>query len=227
LLSQVQKTHNQHVNNSLGRLVSKLRAVSGLSSLQVKAGPLNRRRQPRREITQAGTLMWNGHNNGRQVEVVRVEDISVHGMGLRLARPLPVGQTVWFEPNGGAPAMIKGVIRHCEEQDGQCAAGLVRVENERRRTERQPVRGSGTLDWYGPGGKASSTQVSVRDVSEFGLQLSATDPVPVGCATRLIGEAIGCVGTVCYCTPAGGEYLIGLHFTSEPYNQEAADYKGN
>lgn len=213
------------MNKSLGRLVSKLRAASGLSTLQVKTGSLNRRRHPRREITQAGTLTWNGHNNGRQVEVVRVEDISVHGMGLLLARPLPVGQTVWFEPTAGA--MVKGVIRHCEEQDGQYAAGLVRVENERRRAERQPVRGSGTLDWYGQGGKTSSTAVSVRDVSEFGLQLSTAEPVPVGSVTRLTGEAIGCLGTVCYCTPAGGEYLVGLHFARQPYEQESADYKGN
>ena len=213
------------MNNSLGRWVSKLRKVSGLSSPQAHNGSLNRRRQPRREISQAGTLMWNGQNNGRQIEAVRVEDVSVHGMGLRLARPLPVGQTVWFEPSGGA--MIKGVIRHCEGQDGQYAAGLVRVENERRRTERQPVRGTGRLDWYGQGGKTSSTPVLVRDASEFGLQLSAADPVPVGCVTRLTGEAIGCLGTVCYCIPAGEEYLVGLHFTRRPYDQESADYKGD
>jgi len=196
-----------------------------LNSLQAKTGSLNRRRQPRREISQAGTLMWNGHSNGRQVEVVRVEDVSVHGMGLRLARPIPVGQTVWFEPSSGA--MIKGVIRHCKEQDGQYAAGLVRVENERRRTERQPVRGTGILDWYGPAGKTSSTPVLVRDASEFGLQLSAADPVPVGCVTRLTGEAIGCLGTVCYCTSADDGYLVGLHFTREPYYQQSADYGGN
>jgi hypothetical protein len=213
------------VELSLVRLVSKLRGVSGLKSLRSNAAPLNRRRQPRREISQAGTLMWNGNNNGRQVEAVRVENVSVHGMGLRLARPLPVGQTVWFEPSAGA--MIKGVIRHCEEHDGQYAAGLVRVENERRRTERQPVRGAGTLDWYGPGGKTSSTQVLVRDASEFGLQLAAADPVPVGCVTRLTGEAIGCLGTVCYCTPTDEGYLVGLHFTRQPYDQHSADFGAN
>jgi hypothetical protein len=169
-------------------------------------------------------LTWNGSQADRQFEQVEVENVSVHGLGLRAARYVAVGQTVWFEPSSGP--MVKGVIRHCEERDGYFQMGLIRVETERRRVERQPVRGAGNLDWYGAGAKACTTPVLVRDASEFGLQLSALDPVPVGCVVRLSGDSLECVATVCYCVRTGDEYRIGLHFSRQPYDKHSAEFDG-
>ncbi len=170
-------------------------------------------------------LTWNGSGPERQFEQVEVENVSAHGLGLRTTRALLAGQTVWFEPASGP--VVKGVVRHCEERDGQYLLGLVRVESERRRVERQPVRGAGNLDWYGDGAKACTTPVLVRDASEFGLQLSALDPVPVGRIARLTGEAVECVGTVCYCVGVEDGYRVGLHFTRQPYEKNVADFKGD
>jgi hypothetical protein len=156
-------------------------------------------------------LTWNGSQADRQFEQVEVENVSVHGLGLRAARYVAVGQTVWFEP---------------EERDGYFQMGLIRVETERRRVERQPVRGAGNLDWYGAGAKACTTPVLVRDASEFGLQLSALDPVPVGCVVRLSGDSLECVATVCYCVRTGDEYRIGLHFSRQPYDKHSAEFDG-
>ena len=194
-----------------------------MNSLRASSVALgNRRRQPRRPVSEAGTLTWNGSQADRQFEQVDVENVSVHGLGLRSARYLPVGQTVWFEPTSGP--VVKGVVRHCKEQDGHFAIGVIRVETEHRRVERQVVRGAGNLDWYGDGAKACTTPVLVRDASEFGLQLSALDPVPVGRIVRLSGEALECVATVCYCVRIDDEYRLGLHFTRQPYDKHVADF---
>jgi hypothetical protein len=175
-------------------------------------------------MSEAGTLTWNGSQADRQFEQVEVENVSVHGFGLRSTRYLPVGQTVWFESN--SVPVVKGVVRHCEERDGYFQIGLIRVETEHRRVERQPVRGAGNLDWYGDGAKACSTPVLVRDASEFGLQLSAVDPVPVGRIVRLTGDALECVATVCYCVRIENEYRLGLHFTRQPYDKHSAEFDG-
>ena len=184
----------------------------------------DRRRQPRRQVAQSGVLIWN-ESEARQIESTQVEDVSVHGIGLSCNRALPIGQTVWFEPLPGP--IVKGVVRHCDIRENNYVLGVFRIEAERRRVERLPVRGEGTLDWYGDGGKTCSAPVVVRNASEFGLQLASPTPVPAGSAARLSGNTIGCVGTVCYCAPADGEFLVGLHFSQQPYDRFSRDYEGD
>jgi hypothetical protein len=184
----------------------------------------DRRGQPRRLSGQRGTLWYRDASNDRQLESVSVVDSSAKGFGIESPRPLAVGQGVWVELTSGPT--IKAVVRHCYRIGPErFRVGLYQIQSERRRVDRQPVCGSGRLEWYGPLGRSAGASAVVRNASEFGLQLVVSEKVPLGQIARLSGESLGCMGTVCYCLPCESEFLVGLHFTQDPYEAESLDYR--
>ena len=92
---------------------------------------------------------------------------------------------------------------------------------ERRALKRQPAGGGGTLFWTDPFGRCGASAVVARNVTEKGIQLEARERVPVPAAVRLSGQTLECIGSVCYCSPAGEKYFVGILLFGQPYGKQA------
>ena len=115
--------------------------------------------------------------------------------------------------------LVKAVVRHVKEQKDGYLLGLVLVKVERRRTNRDPVAGRGTLTWATSRGEARHCDAAVTNANEFGVRIETPDGIPVGSVATLEGNVMQCTGSVCYCNALGdGAYSIGLHIAGKPIN---------
>ena len=89
------------------------------------------------------------------------------------------------------------------------------VFRERRRYDREPLTGEGTLSWAGPTGTHNEEQVRVRNLSDEGIQLEVARAVPVRSMVRLSGATEECYGSTCYCERDGDKYLVGLYLVGQ------------
>jgi hypothetical protein len=64
--------------------------------------------------------------------------------------------------------------------------------------------------------------VTVRNVSEQGMQLRCEQAIRPGTVVFLTGERYECLGTVRYCVHHDDGYRIGLEFVREPYLRNPA-----
>ena len=85
-----------------------------------------------------------------------------------------------------------------------------------RSVERERVCGKGDLTWD-HGKEAKQSAIEVRNISDLGLQMYATEYVQAGAAAYLTGSEFQCVGLVRYCVPNGEGFLVGLEFSKEPH----------
>ena len=100
------------------------------------------------------------------------------------------------------------------------------VFRERRRHEREPTTGEGTLSWSGPAGALIEDQASVQNLSEEGFQLAVPSEVPVASMVRLTGARAAYFGSSCYCQSESGKYLVGLHVVRQDSRERLRDVAG-
>ncbi len=172
-----------------------------------------KRREPRVSAAESATVRWQKPDGELSALEVEITDTSSKGLGIRLPDEIPVGQTVTI--SAGEDKKYRGVLRHCRPQDDGYFAGVVLVFRERRRNDREPLAGEGTLSWAGPTGAHNEEQVRVRNLSEEGIQLEVPREVPVSSMVRLSGVTEECFGSTCYCEPDGDKYLVGLHLVRQ------------
>ena len=168
-----------------------------------------KRREPRVSATEPATVTWRKPDGELAALEIEIIVTSSKGLGIQLPDEIPVGQTVTISAT--EHTKYRGVLRHCRPRDGGYFAGVVLVFGERRRNDREPLTGGGTLSWADPTGVHSEEQVRVRNLSDEGIQLEVPSAVPVPVMVRLSGVSEQCFGSTCYCEPAGDKYLVGLH----------------
>ena len=88
------------------------------------------------------------------------------------------------------------------------------------RERRDRVCGCGELTWD-DGHASKRAEVEVCDLSDNGVQVRASIPIPVGMPAYLTGEEFRCIGTVRYCNRFEQGYRVGLQFNSEPNRKNA------
>ena len=182
----------------------------------------NRRSQARLPSLEQATCIWTDREGGRQCEPIQVLDRSDDGLGFRLSHRLESGQTVSIELD--TETFLKGVVRFCERDVGGYRAGLIRVRRERRRFDREPSGGAGTLYWAESTNRGISAPVVIRNVTSEGLQLEIPVAVPVSTVVRLSGSVLECQGIIRYCRQAEGHYLIGIEFLGQPCLKNTAEF---
>ena len=173
-----------------------------------------KRQEPRVSAADSATISWRKPDGELAALEIEITDTSSKGLGIRLPDEIPVGQTVTIS----APQEDKkyrGVLRHCRPQDAGYFAGVVLVFRERRRYDREPLTGEGTLSWAGPTGTHNEEQVRVRNLSDEGMQLEVARAVPVRSMVRLSGVTEECFGSTCYCEPDADKYLVGLYLVGQ------------
>ena len=169
----------------------------------------DRRDRARLPTNEQGSVAWLNSGGDRHEMKINIRDVSDSGLGISLVELLRVGQTVWISTD--ANTRCKGVVRYCREETGGYFVGIRRVLRERRRAERQPAGGTGTLHWEAAGGGQRAAKALVRDATGYGVQVHVSDQVPVPAVVRLEGHESDCFGSTCYCTPYQDGYLVGLH----------------
>lgn len=179
-----------------------------------KSGRADRRSEARPPVRQQATCIWIDREDRRQSHPIQVLDSSEEGLGFRLSHRLESGQTVWVEIDTGT--LLKGVIRFCEWDVDGYRAGITRVRRERRRFDREPSGGAGTLYWAESTNRQTSAPVVVRNKTSEGLQLEIPVAVPISTVVRLVGSTLECQGFTRYCRAAEGHYLVGIEFLSQP-----------
>ena len=88
---------------------------------------------------------------------------------------------------------------------------------ERRASRRQPTSGEGTLCWTDSSGERGTCTVQATDMSDGGMQLQTSTPVPIPSVARLFGRTLECVGYIRYCRKEGGKFSLGIEIAGEPY----------
>ena len=184
-----------------------------------------RRSQPRVRQHQQATCIWIDSEGRHQSQPIEILDRSHDGLGLRMSQRLEAGQTVWVEMDGGT--FPKSVVCFCEPDGEGYRAGLMRVERERRRFDREPSGGAATLSWMDRPAAWVSVPVLVRNITADGLQLEAPMAVPVSSVIRLSGQELECQAITRYGRPAHGVYVIGIEFLRSPYDKDTPDYRKN
>lgn len=190
-----------------------------------KSPTRKRRAQSRVRWNQQGTCIWIDSEGRHQSQPIEILDRSHDGLGLRLSERLEAGQTVWVETDGGT--FPKGVVCFCEPDGEGYRAGLMRVERERRRFDREPSGGAATLTWMVPPAARVSLSVLVRNITADGLQLEAQMAVPISSVIRLSGQELECQAITRYCRSTDGMYVIGIEFLRSPYDKDTPDSRKN
>ncbi len=83
-----------------------------------------------------------------------------------------------------------------------------------------PTTGGGVLHWRG-----ASIPVTVRNVSDGGVQLQVPQAINVPEVIRLTGETWECLGSTRYCTRQGSKFVVGVEIVGEPYQKDSCDYR--
>ena len=187
------------------------------------------RREPRVPTGAAATIKWRKPDGEFSTQEIEIRGVSSKGLGIYLLDDIPVGQTVTI--SAAEDKNYKGVLRYCRPQSEGYLAGVVLVFRERRRYDREPSAGEGTLSWTDPAGAHHEEQVRVRNLSEEGIQLEVPRAVVVPSMVRLSGVSEQRFGSTCYCEPASDKYLVGLHLARQEgknlfRNVEAEMYLG-
>ena len=157
----------------------------------------------------AATIRWQKPDGEFSALEIEITDTSSKGLGIQLPDKIPVGQTVTV--SAPEDKKYRGVLQYCRPQDGGYFAGVGLVFRERRRSDREPLAGEGTLSWVDPTGARTEEQVWVQNLTEEGIQLEVPREVPVPSMVRLTGAQEEYFGSTCYCVPDGDKYLVGLH----------------
>ena len=89
-------------------------------------------------------------------------------------------------------------------------------DDYKRYQQRANVNGEGALTWDAGNG-SRECRAKVRNMSDGGMQLFVSRPLATGWTACLTGELFECFGTVRYCKPAEGGFLVGLEFGKAPY----------
>ena len=95
--------------------------------------------------------------------MAQIKDCSEGGVSILVNTLFAVGATLWLTRKSEPP--IKAVVRHVEPQEDGYLLGLVLVKVERRRTNRDPVAGTGTLLWATSRGESRHCAATVTNAS--------------------------------------------------------------
>src|SRR5262249_7406474 len=91
---------------------------------------------------------------------------------------------------------------------------------ELRREGRAHTTGGGMLHRRG-----RPIPVTVRNVSDGGLQLQAPEPVAVPEMIRVTGETWECLGWTRYCTRQGSRFVVGVELVGQAYQKDSCEYR--
>ncbi len=169
------------------------------------------------------TLEWEGPGGEPWLSEGVLENVSERGFAVRTNAAIDDGQTVWAtRPNSPA---FKSIVRHVEQDGDLFVLGFARILHERRREDRAPVAGVGMLRRTGVHGETIATDVRIRNISAEGVQVASSQAVPKNEVARLIGSAVECVGTVRYCVPWNGKFLVGLFLIGDARRKTPDDQR--
>lgn len=96
---------------------------------------------------------------------------------------------------------------------------------DRRRDERLPASGMGTLHWADRWSGVRSALVNVRNVCQEGVTIELPEAVEAPRFARLTGGHWQCLGWLRYCEEREGKIVAGFQFTRRPYPKNSSDYR--
>ncbi len=169
--------------------------------------------------TKSTTISWlttSGERHTVDAEALATAD----GVRANLAEPAAVGRTVWVT---WGPAPRRAFVKSCQALDDRYLAELGFLAHERRRQDRLPAVGLGTLHWF-EGSRGRTATVEVEDVTESGVRLRAPAWVAPGDMVRLTGETWECLGRVLYCHAGQGGIAVGIELIRPAYPKDSPDY---
>jgi hypothetical protein len=176
---------------------------------------LHERRKARRAATSVEvTLQWKDSRGEAFSAPGVLENVSQHGFAVRTGGPVKEGHTVWVT-RPESPA-LKSVVRNVRRDEDGYVLGFARIVLERRREDRRPVMGTGVLRRMGTHGETVAIDTEIRNISAEGVQVAAAAWVPTKEVARLVGTAVECIGSVRYCVPWKGKFLVGLFLIGKP-----------
>jgi hypothetical protein len=180
------------------------------------------RRQDRRAASSIKVMLqWIEENGELAMANAILENVSQKGFAVRTDAEIPEGLTIWLT-RPDSPA-LKSIVRHVQKEGGVYVLGLARIVQERRRDDRTPVEGAGMLRRTGPHGETLSMDVQIRNIAPEGVQVAAPNATPKDEVARLVGSAVECTGTVKYCVPWNGKFLIGLFLIGKVHRNAPQD----
>ncbi len=173
-------------------------------------------------VQQTATLRWVGEDGECKMQSVEVHNVSPNGVGIVSEQLLPVGLGVIVTTHEGEE--VKAMVRHCRKDGTAYRLGLALIRYEKRRFDRQLVHKHATLQWTGAGFGKDSSPVEILDETPEGVQVKVARAVPVPTFVRLLYDDWAQFGFTCYCRQYDEKYLVGIHFSRDPYHKDAVAY---
>ena len=147
-------------------------------------------------------LVWIDPEGVRRWERVQPVDRSDDGAVFRSPQQFKIGQMVWIELKN---ELHRAAVRCCSEDEGVYRTGVLCVDQERRRSDRELIAGTATLQVAG-----TSTAAIIQNVTPDGVQIETKIKLPVSEVGRLTGENLECLGVIRYCQALDDHYVTGL-----------------
>jgi hypothetical protein len=213
MVAGLELTDISHLQEMIGEL-----EASTQSAVAFRKQPSNLRSELRLASSEQASCIWVDDKGERYCQRVRVVNHSNMGLGLLSPRALKPGQAVWVATDSGT--FFQGVARFCKPSGSGYRAGLQRVRGEQRRSDREPVSGTGTLTWDN-----SSVSVLIRNMTPEGLQLEVATKVPVSTVARLSSREVECLVVTRYSRQVEGHHQVGIEFLRPPYSKHSGEYK--
>ncbi len=206
----------RYVLGSLDNLLAALFEPMNVQSPEHMA-PDERRTEQRFRRNETVGVEWVDENDNLVGLMAQTEDCSDSGVSIRIDTQFAVGTTLWLTRD--SKPLVKAVVRHVKQTEDGYLLGLILIKIERRRSNRDPVAGRGTLTWATSRGEARHCAAAVTNANEFGVRVEIPEEIPVGSVATLEGNVMQCTGPVCYCKALDdGTYSVGLHIAGKPRN---------
>ena len=208
----------------LGTLI---RDLLGARPVDVSAPTTPERRDNLREPTdEQATLSWIGDSeSGERSEacrqIIQIRDHSENGLGVLMDSELPVGKSVRIVAAGREAF---GVVRHCNAVDDGYFTGIVLVNHEKRRFERNPNQEPATLRLSRPVEGCDQCSVMILNSTPYGLQVRASMPIPDRASVKVTHADWQCLGSICYSKGADDGYIAGIHLIGRLFTDDSAEF---
>ena len=163
---------------------------------------------------EAASLSWQSESGEQLSATAEVLSTITDGIVVEIPNPVASGQTVSVHWDC---VERRAEVYHCEKKGSGFLVILRFLPRERRKADRLPTGGVGTLHWCNRAGTRKVVVVRVRDIGPNGIQVESPEPLSMGEIVRLSGETLECTGQIRYCRPEGARFVAGIRFSRPPY----------
>lgn len=177
-----------------------------------------RRRGARHPLSGKGTISWIDADELAWCCEATFVDASSGGIGVRVAKPVDRGQTVWLQFHDGSSYCATAC--HVQREDDEYLVGLKVVPDRNALTPWKSNRETVQMKWLDPGGRIRNSVVTVKRRGATNVDVTAPRRVPAPGVVMLWDDEAICVGASRGCHRDGDRFKLEIELLGETYRNK-------